>query len=336
MADYNNIPVGLNITTQIPLDVKTISLTEASLASLGTNNNKAFTYYDGLRVYCLDTRKIYEWREREVGDGDGLLSTDDFTYPNNIVAFGITYSNKIFNFFEIQYAYSSDVKEIVSPNNTVNITETSTQIQLTVTPPDGSETKINEGTNITILGSGTTVDPYEITSNITGLVTVGSGISITGLGTIVSPYVLTANVNNGWLSGDTKEIVCDATYVSNNFETSGLGKNERLGWAIMNGNNGTPNDNGRVVVAYGTSYPTLGAIGGEETHVLTKDEIPPLNLTIVPSGDDSTEVSPDYFLMSQRDPLTEETLINVVNKTSLSESHNNMQPYVVRLRIIKL
>jgi hypothetical protein len=101
MPDFSNIPVGLNITTQIPLDVKTISLTEFALASLGVSNNKAFTYYDGLKVFCLDTRKTYEWREREIGDGDGLLTSDDFTYPNNTVAFGVTYSNKIFNFFEI-------------------------------------------------------------------------------------------------------------------------------------------------------------------------------------------------------------------------------------------
>lgn len=101
MADYNNIIGGLNIPTQIPLDVKTISLTESALASLGTGNNKAFTYYDGLKVYCLDTRKMYEWREVGVGEANTGLVTLDFTYPNNIVSFGITYSNKIFNFFEI-------------------------------------------------------------------------------------------------------------------------------------------------------------------------------------------------------------------------------------------
>ncbi len=133
MADFNNIIGGLNIPTQIPLDVKTISLTESALSSLGIDNNKAFTYYDGLKVYCLDTRKTYEWREREIGDGDGLLISDDFVYPNNIVAFGITYSNKIFNFFEISGtgpsgADGEDGKGIVSiiKTNTTGLIDTYT------------------------------------------------------------------------------------------------------------------------------------------------------------------------------------------------------------------
>jgi len=344
MADFNNIVGGLRIPSQIPLDVKTVSLTESALSSLGIDNNKAFTYYDGLKVYCLDTRKTYEWREREVGDGDGLLISDDFVYPNNIVAFGITYSNKIFNFFEIQSVLPSDIKDIVSPNNTVNITETSTQIQLTVTPPNGSETKIINGLQTTVTGTGTTLDPYKIDGK---LYQAGNGITITGLGTSVSPYIVSINNtsgNIGWLTGDTKEVVCTNEYLALNFDGTGLGINERVGWAIMNGATHTyngnittvPNDNGRVVVAYGANYPTLGVVAGEQTHVLTKDEIPPLDLSIVSTSDDSTEISPTYFLMSERYPWIEQTLINAVNKASTEEGHNNMQPYVVRLRIMKL
>ena len=102
MADFNNIVGGLNITTQIPLDVKTVSLTESALASLGTGNNKAFTYYDGLKILCLDTRKTYEWREVQTGEENtGLLTLGDFTYPNSLVTYGVTYSNKKYNFFEV-------------------------------------------------------------------------------------------------------------------------------------------------------------------------------------------------------------------------------------------
>ncbi len=186
MADFNNIPLGLNITTQIPLDVKTVSLTESALSSLGIDNNKAFTYYDGLKVYCLDTRKTYEWREVQSGEvNTGLLITGDFTYPNNTVAFGITYSNKIFNFFEIPSVLPSDIKDIVSPNNTVNITETSTQIQLTVdqvnitgsgattviesTPNNfivsstdtNTITTLQDGVTTDVIGNGTTT-PYSV------------------------------------------------------------------------------------------------------------------------------------------------------------------------------
>lgn len=167
MADFNNIPVGLNITTQIPLDVKTISLTESALASLGTGNNKAFTYYDGLKVYCLDTRKTYEWREREVGDGDGLLISDDFVYPNNIVAFGITYSNKIFNFFEISNSGPTGPsgRGIVSvvKTNTVGLVDTYT---ITFTDATTSTFTITNGANGTNGTNGIDgIDGIDATAN---------------------------------------------------------------------------------------------------------------------------------------------------------------------------
>ena len=332
MANFNNIPVGLKITTQIPLDVKTVSLNEAELASLGTDNNKAFTYYDGLKVFCLDTRKTYEWREREVGDGDGLLASDDFTYPNNTVAFGVTYSNKIFNFFEILSVLPSDIKDIVSPNNTVNITETSTQIQLTVTPPNGSETKIINGFQTTITGIGTVLDPYKIDGK---LYQAGTGITITGLGTSISPYIISidnTNGNIGWLKGDTKEVVCTNEYLALNFNSTGLGINERVGWAIMNGaTHGSitvPNDNGRVVVAYGTSYTTLGSTGGSKDAVVVEHSH---GLTQIKrhSNNRYGEGFFDQALSGGPTALT-------TDSTGVSGVDKNMQPYVVRLRIIKL
>lgn len=336
MADFNNIVGGLNIPTQIPLDVKTVSLTESALSSLGIDNNKAFTYYDGLKIFCLDTRKTYEWREVGVGEANTGLVTLDFTYPNNTITFGVDYSNKIFNFFEIPYALSSDIKDIVSPNNTVNITETSTQIQLTVTPPNGSETKIINGLQTTVTGTGTTLDPYKIDGK---LYQAGNGITITGLGTSVSPYIVSINNtsgNIGWLPGDTKEVVCTNEYLTLNFDGTGLGINERIGWAIMNGNNGTPNDNGRVVVAYGTNYPTLEEIGGQEDAIIPEHD----HESIVFSGG----------LKAVNDTGTGTSLINqpelstpygtgFVNKTSItgvSATKKNMQPYVVRLRIMKI
>jgi len=42
-------------------------------------------------------------------------------------------------------------------------------------------------------------------------------------------------------SGDIKRVKCDITYLNDNFDVNGLGKNLRLGWAICNGNNGTDN-----------------------------------------------------------------------------------------------
>lgn len=103
MADYNNIPKGLKLTTQIPLDVKTYVADEATLAYLGTSDNLAYTYYDGLRVFCIAERTNYEWREVQTGEEDSGLVPLDFTYPDGLVAFGIDYSNKVYNFFPFTF-----------------------------------------------------------------------------------------------------------------------------------------------------------------------------------------------------------------------------------------
>jgi hypothetical protein len=130
-----------------------------------------------------------------------------------------------------------------------------------------------------------------------------------------------------WLKGDTKEVVCDSTYLTANFDGSGLGRLERLGWAIMNGNNGTPNDHGKVVIAYGTAYSTLGATGGAETHTLTVPELPTNNKNVhssvagITAGGGS---GPEPWAPSS------------VNFGGSNAPHNNMQPFVVRLRIMKI
>jgi hypothetical protein len=135
MANYANVPLGYKTTTQVPLNAKGYAGSETLLKDLGLNNNLAFTYEKGLVVYCTLEGTRWEWREPKVGEV-GLL-TSNFTYPNGIIAFGVDYSNKEYNFF------SADI---------------------TVPIIDGSETKVTAGTNITITGNGTTPTPYVISS----------------------------------------------------------------------------------------------------------------------------------------------------------------------------
>lgn len=109
--DANNIPKGLNITTQIPLDVKTYKESEDELSHLGDANQLAFTYVDGMRIYCVAEKTIWEWKEVPSGEEDtGLLFNGDFTYPSGVVTFGITYSNKAYNFFKVEYVNAADEK----------------------------------------------------------------------------------------------------------------------------------------------------------------------------------------------------------------------------------
>ena len=133
---------------------------------------------------------------------------------------------------------------------------------------------------------------------------------------------------NNWLKGDTKEVVCDSTYLATNFDANGIGRLERAGWAIMNGYAGlTPNDNGKVVIAYGTDYTTLGATGGskdavvvEHSHGFRSD-----NYDL---GDGLKLGDLSAFQTGLANQTTDVAGVSGVNK--------NMQPYVVRLRIMKL
>lgn len=95
--DYANLPLGLRVQTQIPLDVKEYALSEDTLKDLGDNDNLAFTYIQGQVFYCVEEETRWEWRENTLNE-TGLMP-EDFTYPDGIVTFGIDYSNRAFNFF---------------------------------------------------------------------------------------------------------------------------------------------------------------------------------------------------------------------------------------------
>ena len=112
--DYSNIPTGLKINSQIPLDIKGYALNEATLAYLGVDDNLAFTYHEGLRVVCIEERKAYEWREVGVGEENTGLVAVDFTYPNSLPEiYGINYSNRTFNFFLVDQITPETLEDYV-------------------------------------------------------------------------------------------------------------------------------------------------------------------------------------------------------------------------------
>lgn len=121
------------------------------------------------------------------------------------------------------------------------------------------------------------------------------------------------------------------SYISANFDPTGLGINLELGFAICNGNNGTRDMRGRVPMQYSTTYPTLGATGGEATHTLTSNEIPPVSVPYTGSSDDTGDPG-TYIITSPSSPNG----IRNLTTTGGGQAHNNMQPYMVMLFVKKL
>lgn len=125
-------------------------------------------------------------------------------------------------------------------------------------------------------------------------------------------------------SGDIKRIKCDITYLNNNFEANGLGKNLRLGWAICNGNNGTDNLAGKVGIGYGSGY-SLGQTGGSKDAVVVSH-----NHTVSINGGGGGDGFVTYNDGSG-------TAHNYNTSTvGVDGTDKNMQPYIVNLYIMKL
>ena len=156
MGTPNNIPNGLLINAQVPLDPKSTINTLANLADLGTDNVLAFTYYEGLRIYCEEDRNWYIWRETKAGDVNGVLGTDH-TYPASYVSYGIDYGGRSFNFYPLLNAkkvtpYGDYQVKKVSTNTNPDIVESGDYVINTV---------LNDGTLLIygVYNSGDILDP---------------------------------------------------------------------------------------------------------------------------------------------------------------------------------
>lgn len=68
-----------------------------------------------------------------------------------------------------------------------------------------------------------------------------------------------------------------------NFDGSGLGTGALLGWALCNGNNGTPNLNERFVMGT-TTNGNLNSTGGNSTYALTAAQLPAHTHSIANEG----------------------------------------------------
>jgi len=87
---------GWHITSQTPSDDRLVFSDVSDLTSLGAGDQNAYRYYEGMRVWVIDVRKEYEWRE----SATGAMGTS-FTYPSGVISNGINYGGRSFNFVEV-------------------------------------------------------------------------------------------------------------------------------------------------------------------------------------------------------------------------------------------
>ena len=132
---------------------------------------------------------------------------------------------------------------------------------------------------------------------------------------------------------DIKAIYANSTYLGDNFDSNGLGKNLRKGWAICNGNNGTPPMQGRTIVNYGGDFTTLNAVGGSKDAVVVAHSHEITNSGNVNNG----QSGEDLGVKTARWDTGSGTLLNGdVSTEGESGVGKNMPPYIVLVYIMKL
>lgn len=91
--------------SQVPFDRKLHVNTLEELQDLGIGYANAFTYYEDMEVKCIEDHNTYVWREETTAGETGGIAFNEarvlssYTYPNNLIANGIDYSGRTFNFF---------------------------------------------------------------------------------------------------------------------------------------------------------------------------------------------------------------------------------------------
>lgn len=137
-------------------------------------------------------------------------------------------------------------------------------------------------------------------------------------------------------AGDLKEIYCDNLFINTNFDLiTGIGlQGKVLGWQILS--IFAPATAGRVAVNWdpssGSNFNAILSIGGSENHTLTIPEMPEhdhIGATLKP--DEVLDANGRGF-----QPQNHNNTPAPTSKTGGGQSHNNMQPYYVILKLIKI
>ena len=134
------------------------------------------------------------------------------------------------------------------------------------------------------------------------------------------------NINANAFQFEIKDLWVTQTYIDDNFNETGLGVELCEGFAICNGQNGTPNLDGLVSIGYGNNYNVIKAIGGSKNavvvdhgHVFSNSSGAGTGGGFITTGN-AEEAGGSFGLLNAGE--------SGINK--------NMQPYMVLLKIMKL
>jgi len=116
-------------------------------------------------------------------------------------------------------------------------------------------------------------------------------------------------------------------YIDANFDVTGLGTNLMIGYAIVNGNNGTLNIDGKVDIAYGSTYNVIGQTGGSKDAVVVAH-----SHNIRRQSKNASGAGSEYVLDNSGVSAT----MSTTESTGVSGVNKNMQPYIVVLKVMKL
>lgn len=136
------------------------------------------------------------------------------------------------------------------------------------------------------------------------------------------------NINSNAFQFEVKTLLVNQSYINDNFETNGIGKNLCLGWRIAD------ELHGLVTIGQGVNYP-VGSFGGSKDAVLVAHR----HGAIIQSFNENNSGNPfgsggggqeaTHTYAGSSNPFT-------VTEAGVSGTNKNMQPYLVALKIVKL
>ncbi|MFM2204050.1 MAG: Flavobacterium phage 11b [Bacteroidota bacterium] len=135
------------------------------------------------------------------------------------------------------------------------------------------------------------------------------------------------NVNANSLQFEIRDLWVSQSYIDTNFDNTGLGTLLCEGYAICNGQNGTPNLDGLVSIGYGTNYNVIKAVGGSKNAVVVS------HTHTFTGSEDDTANDGGFILVSPTNSIGTKSILST---EGVSGTNKNMQPYMVLLKIMKL